>query len=145
MKKIIVFILLASALLNMVVYANDLERIDAKSYVLMDGISGKILIEKNATEKLPPASITKIMTMLLVMEEIDAGNISYDDVVTVSETAAKQEGSHVFLASGEKITVRDLLKAVAVASGNDAARALAEYVSGTQAAFVVKMNEIAKN
>ncbi len=126
-------------------FAKELTEIDSKSYVLMDGISGEILLEKNPNEKLPPASITKIMTMLLVLEEVEKGNISYDDVVTVSETAAKHEGSHVFLAVGEKITVKDLLKAVAVASGNDAACALAEYVSGTQAAFVSKMNEKAKS
>ena len=118
--------------------------ISATSAILMDASNGVILFEKNPDEKMPPASITKIMTMLIVMEEINKGNISEDDIVTVSENAAIKTGSHVFLAENEQISVRDLLKAVAVASANDGAIALAEHVSGTKEAFVEKMNKRAK-
>ena len=145
LKKIFVFLMLFFVCINNCTYAKEITDIDSKSYVLMDGFSGEILLAKNASEKMPPASITKIMTLLLVMEGIEGGKISYDDIVTVSETAAKHEGSHVFLAVGEQISVKDLLKAVAVASGNDAACALAEHVAGTQERFVSMMNKKAKS
>ncbi len=143
MKKIsvffVVFILLFST-----VYSKEIGEINAKSYILVDGKTGTVLIEKNPDEPMPPASITKIMVMLLAMEAIDNGLISTDDIVVVSETAAIHEGSHVFLEIGEEISVNDLLKAIAVASGNDAANMMGEFLCGTQDKFVAKMNERAK-
>ena len=103
-----------------------------------------MLFEKNPDQKLPPASVTKIMTMLLVMEAIDRAEISFDDIVTVSENAAKKEGSHIFLAPNEQMSVHDLMKGVAVASGNDASIALGEYLAGSHEKFVEKMNNRAK-
>ncbi|MBQ2966932.1 MAG: D-alanyl-D-alanine carboxypeptidase [Clostridia bacterium] len=124
--------------------AKDIHSIEAQSYVLMDGQSGKVLLEKDSDMQLPPASITKIMTMLLTLEAVDKEVISLSDIVTVSESAAIHEGSHVFLEIGEQISVDDLMKAVAVASGNDAANALAEHVSDSQDDFVKAMNKRAK-
>lgn len=120
------------------------EEIDARSAILMDADSGKILYEKNADTALPPASVTKVMTMLLVMEAIDDGRIRLDDTVTVSEKAASMGGSQVFLKVGEQMSVEDLLKSVVIASANDAAVALAEYVAGSEKAFVTQMNTRAK-
>lgn len=117
---------------------------NAKSAVLMDSDTGTILFSKNSDQKLPPASITKVMTMLLVMEAIDRGEISLKDKVRTSEYAASMGGSQIFLEVGEEMSVEDLLKGVAVASGNDASVALAEYISGTEASFVEKMNNRAK-
>ncbi len=114
---------------------------DAKSVLLMEANSGKILYESNAQEPLPPASVTKIMTILLVMEEIDGGRLQYSDTVTVSEHAASMGGSQVFLKVGETMTVEDLLKSVTISSANDAALALAEHIAGSEEAFVAKMNE----
>ncbi len=120
------------------------EEIDARSAILMDADSGKILYEKNADTALPPASVTKVMTMLLVMQAIDDGRIRLDDTVTVSEKAASMGGSQVFLKVGEQMSVEDLLKSVVIASANDAAVALAEYVAGSEKAFVTQMNARAK-
>lgn len=113
---------------------------DAKSVILMEQSTRRVLCESNADEKRSPASITKIMTMLLVMEAIDSGRISMDDVVTVSEHAFSFGGSTIFLKEGEQMTVHDLLKGTAVMSANDAAVALAEYVGGSEQAFVDMMN-----
>ena len=137
-------VILSFTMLFSCVYAKDIEDIVSESYILMDGKTGNVLVEKNADQPLPPASITKIMVMLLAMEAIDDGRISVDDIVTVSETAAVHEGSHVFLDVGEEISVHDLLKAIAVASGNDAAIAMGEYLCGTLDKFVVQMNKRAK-
>ena len=108
--------------------------------LLMEKTTGQVLFAQNEHEALEPASVTKVMTLLLTMEAIDSGTIAYDDVVTVSAYAAGMGGSQVFLAEGEQITVEELLKAVCVASGNDAAAALAEQVAGTAELFVEKMN-----
>ena len=143
LKKILAFILILCTLFT-TVYSKEIEQISAKSYILLDGSTGNVLLEKNADESLPPASITKIMTMLLLMEAVDNGTVSFNDIVTVSESAAHHEGSHVFLEIGEQITVHDLLKAVAVASGNDASIAVAELLCGTQNDFVKAMNNRAK-
>lgn len=116
----------------------------AKAAVLMDSDTGTVLYSKNQDQKLPPASITKIMTMLLVMEAVDRGEINIKDKVRTSEYAASMGGSQIFLEVGEEMTVDDLLKGVAIASANDASVALAEYISGTESAFVEKMNERAK-
>lgn len=115
--------------------------ISAKSGILMDSTTGKVLFEKNANEKIPLASVTKIMTMLLVIESIEKGAISMDDIVTTSQNASSMGGSQIWLKEGEQMTVHDLLKATAVASANDAAMALAEHVSGSEESFVMKMNE----
>ena len=124
--------------------ANSLE-INAKSAVLMDAETGLLLYTKNASEALPPASVTKIMTLLLVAEAIDMGSISTDDKVYVSANAASKGGSQIFIKEGEEFTVEELLKSTVIASANDAAVALAELVAGTEAAFVAKMNERAKS
>ena len=120
------------------------EEISSPSAVLMDANSGKILFEKNAHEQRPCASITKVMTLLLVMEALDAGKIHMDDVVTTSAHAASMGGSDIWLEEGEQMTVDEMIKATAVASANDAAVALAEFISGTEDDFVRMMNARAK-
>ena len=114
--------------------------LNCKSAILMEATTGTILYAQNAEEALPPASVTKVMTLLLVMEAIDAGTIRVDDTVSISANAASMGGSQVFLEEGEQMIVEDLLKSVVIASANDAAVALAEYVSGSIDAFVAKMN-----
>ena len=114
--------------------------VTSRAALLMEKTTGQVLFAQNEHEALEPASVTKVMTLLLTMEAIDSGTIAYDDVVTVSAYAAGMGGSQVFLAEGEQITVEELLKAVCVASGNDAAAALAEQVAGTAELFVEKMN-----
>ena len=115
--------------------------IQSRAALLMEKTTGQVLYARNEHEQLEPASVTKIMTLLLTMEAIDSGTIGYDDVVTVSAYAAGMGGSQVYLAEGEQITVEELLKAVCVASGNDAAAALAEKVAGVSDRFVEKMNQ----
>ena len=115
--------------------------VDAGAAVLMEKETGTVLYEQSAHDKLEPASVTKVMTLLLVMEAIDNGSLSTDDVVTVSAYAASMGGSQVYLKEGEQMTVHDMLKAVAVASGNDASVALAEHLAGSEAAFVERMNQ----
>lgn len=112
--------------------------------LLMEKSTGEILYAQNEHDALPPASVTKIMTVLLTMEAIDSGRIALDDMVTVSAYAAGMGGSHVFLAEGEQMSVDDLLKAVCVSSGNDAAVALAEHVAGVTELFVEQMNNRAR-
>jgi len=114
---------------------------DAKSAILIERDTGKLLFDKNAHQKLPPASMTKIMTLLLIMEEIDQGHLKLDEVIRISENAASMGGSQVFLGIGEEMSVEDLLKSIAIASGNDASVALAERISGSEEAFVQKMND----
>ena len=116
----------------------------SRAALLMEKTTGEILFAQNEHEALEPASVTKIMTLLLTMDAIDSGAMAYDDVVTVSANAAGMGGSQVFLAEGEKITVEELLKSVCVSSGNDAAVALAEKVSGVTELFVEQMNNRAK-
>jgi len=116
----------------------------AVSAVLMDAATGTVLYEKNSHKPLPPASITKLMTMLLVMEAIDQGKIKMSDSVRVSEHAASMGGTQIFLEPGESMSVRDMLKGVAIASANDASVALAEFLGGTEENFVQMMNEKAR-
>jgi D-alanyl-D-alanine carboxypeptidase (penicillin-binding protein 5/6) len=116
----------------------------ASSAILIERDTGEVMFEKNSHEKLPPASMTKIMTMLLIMEAIDKGSIAYDDTVRTSEYAASMGGSQIFLEPGEEMSVSDMLKAIAVASGNDATVAMAEHIAGTEEEFVAMMNEKAK-
>lgn len=113
---------------------------DCKSAILMEAETGRVLYTQNADEALPPASVTKVMTLLLVMEAIDSGRISLDDIVVTSERAASMGGSQIFLEVGERMSVEDMLKSVIIASANDAACALAEFCEGSEAAFVEKMN-----
>ncbi len=117
---------------------------DAKSLILIEASTGKVLYENNADEALPPASVTKIMTLLLVMEAIDRGEIKLTDPVTVSEAAAAMGGSQVYLKVGEQLTVEEMIKCVVIASANDAALALAELIAGSEEAFVALMNKRAK-
>ncbi|MDU0199895.1 D-alanyl-D-alanine carboxypeptidase family protein [Paenibacillus sp. PFR10] len=117
---------------------------NAQSAVLMDADTGTVIAEKNKDTKLPPASITKIMTMLLIMEAIDKGNIKMDEKVRVSEYAASMGGSQIFLEPGEEMTVQEMLKGIAMASGNDASVAMAEKIAGSEENFVQMMNERAQ-
>jgi len=151
MKKIFSFLLAISILCSGVVFASDggiaqtVEpvvgvTVTAKSAVLMDGLTGKVLFEKNPNEKMPMASITKIMTMLLVMEAIESGTLKMDDMVTASAHAVSMGGTQIWLKDGEQMSVHDLMKATAVASANDASMALAEHIGGSEEGFVMMMN-----
>lgn len=119
----------------------DSLKLDCKSAILIEANTGKVLYEQNPDEALPPASVTKIMTLLLVMEAIEQGKIGLDDQVSVSERAAGMGGSQIFLEVGETMSVEDMIKSVVIASANDAACALAEHVAGSEDAFVKAMNE----
>ena len=119
--------------------------VKAKSFVLMDASCGEILLSKNEHEKLYPASVTKIMTLLLVIEKIDSGKLSLDDKVTASTAAAGKGGSQIWLKEGETMTVDELLRASAIGSANDACTALAEHIAGSEEGFVKLMNEKAKD
>ena len=118
--------------------------IHSRAAVLMEKETGQILYAQNEHEQLEPASVTKVMTLLLVMEAIDGGTLHYDDVVTASDYASSMGGSQIFLKAGEQMTVEDLLKGVCVASGNDACVALAEHLAGVTELFVAQMNNRAK-
>ncbi|GGC86824.1 D-alanyl-D-alanine carboxypeptidase DacF [Thalassobacillus devorans] len=151
MKKIAIYFtvfLLVNTLIIPVTYGQESNQIEltegTKSAVLMENSSGTILYDKNAHEKLPPASMTKIMTLLLIMEALEDKTIALEESVRISERAASMGGSQIFLEAGEEMTVADLLKGVAVASGNDASVALAERIAGSEEAFVQKMNDKAK-
>ena len=119
--------------------AAELE-VAGKGAVLMDAATGTVLYEKNAHERFAPASVTKVMTMLLIMEAVDSSKIRWEDMVTASETAAAKGGSQIFLKVGESMSVTDLLKSIAVSSANDAACAMAEHIAGSEEAFVGLMN-----
>ena len=143
MKRVCVLLLSAAllcALLPGQAKAAEME-INAKSAVLMDVATGTVLFGKNAHEALAPASVTKIMTMLLIMEAIDSGSLGYDDMVTASEAAAAKGGSQVYLKVGEQMSVSEMLKSISVSSANDCACALAEHIAGSESAFVSMMNE----
>ncbi len=135
-----VIVLLCVLLLLPVVRAAEPE-VAAPSAILMDAATGTILFEKNAHERLAPASVTKVMTLLLVMEALESGRISFDDRVIASEAAAAKGGSQVYLEVGEAMTMDEMLKSVVVSSANDCATALAEHVAGSEAAFVDMMNK----
>ena len=121
MKKILILVLALFLFIPIVKAEGDSLNLSSESAILMDAESGKILYEKNIDEKLPMASMTKIMSMLLIMENIDNGSLSYDDKVLISENASGMGGSQVFLQAGEEYTVNDLLKCIAVSSANDVA------------------------
>ena len=140
MKRIFVGVI--ALLLVFSVNCSALElKSEAKSVILCEASTGKVLYEENADKALPPASVTKIMTLLLVFEAADRGELSFDDTVTASARAAGMGGSQIYLKEGETMTVDELVKSVAVASANDAALALAEYVCGSEEQFVMRMNE----
>ncbi|MBQ6631403.1 MAG: D-alanyl-D-alanine carboxypeptidase [Romboutsia sp.] len=149
MKKIASFImtiLLAIMPMN-ISFANEDNTplsVSSKSAILMDVGSGQILYEKNAHDKLPPASVTKVMTMLLICEALDSGKITLEDSVQISENAASMGGSQIFLEAGEVQKVDTLLKGIAVASANDGCVAMAEYIAGSVESFVDMMNAKAK-
>lgn len=117
---------------------------DVRSAILLERDTGKILFEKNSKEELPPASMTKIMTMLLIMEAIDKGKLSWNEKIRTSEFAASMGGSQIFLEPGEEMTTKEMLKGIAIASGNDASVAMAERIAGSEEAFVDMMNDKAK-
>lgn len=145
MKKILILLLLFISI--PLVKAEEAEDLapNAKSAIMIEASTGEILFQKNKDEKLAPASMTKMMSMLLIMEEIENGNLKWDEMITTSEKASSMGGSQIFLKAGEKMTVEDLLKGVAIASGNDAVVALAERVSGSEEQFVKRMNTRAKD
>ncbi|MBQ6116177.1 MAG: D-alanyl-D-alanine carboxypeptidase [Oscillospiraceae bacterium] len=135
--------LMLTALLPARAYGVELP-IRSEAALLMEKETGRVLYAKNEHEKLEPASVTKIMTLLLTMEAIDSGALAYDDMVTASDYASSMGGSQIFLAPGEQMTVEDLLKGVCVASGNDASVALAEHLAGVTELFVDRMNNRAR-
>ncbi|MGL4911474.1 MAG: D-alanyl-D-alanine carboxypeptidase family protein [Romboutsia sp.] len=151
LASIVVAIALIIMPMGKVAYGNDKDKanstpmnISSKSAILMDIGSGQILYEKGAHDKLPPASVTKVMTMLLCIEALDAGKIKLDDMVPISDTSASMGGSQIFLEAGETQDVNTLLKGIAVASANDACVAMAEHVAGSVEAFVDMMNKKAQ-
>jgi len=145
MKRILV-VLFISLLFITSIKAEELGTFaeNSKSAILLEPTTGEIIYEKNAHEKLPPASMTKIMSMLLIMESIDNGIIAWDEMVTVSANASGMGGSQILLETGEQMSVEDLFKGIAIASGNDAVVALAEKIAGTEEMFVKMMNDKAK-
>ena len=157
MKKFLSLILITLFLFPSVILADE-EKIEnemnksneivlgknAKSAVLIEASTGEILYQNNQDERLEPASMTKMMSMLLILESIDKGIIKWDDIVTVSENASSMGGSQILLETNEKMSVSDLFKGIAVASGNDAVVAMAEKIAGTEEGFVNMMNEKAK-
>ena len=143
MLKKIIAITLSLAFLTVPVYAEP-PAIDAKSYILMEASTGTVLSENNSEEPLPPASVTKIMTLLLIYDSVDRGKIKWDDMVTVSEHAASMGGSQIFLEPNEQQSVETLTKSIAIASANDAAVAMAEFIAGSEEGFVSMMNEKAQ-
>lgn len=144
MKKVLCFLILMFLFVGSV-KAEEVEIASkAKSAILLEATTGNVLYEKNSHEKLAPASMTKIMSMLLIVESIEDGVIGWDDMITVSEHASSMGGSQILLETGEQMSVSDLFKGVAVASGNDAVVALAEAIAGTEEAFVQMMNERVK-
>lgn len=151
MKKLIkaVAVLLITAFLCIPTYAietltDDAITISLPSAVLMEKTSGQIVYEKNPHERLTPASITKIMTLLLAMEEIEAGRLSEDDMLVCSNYASSMGGSQIWLEEGELMSAGDMIKAVAVVSANDCAVALAEHIAGSEESFVARMNRRAE-
>ena len=144
--KRIVWVLIGLLLVGMLPFGAGAVEMDipAKSALLMDAATGTVIYESNSHEALPPASVTKVMTMLLIMEAIDSGRIGWDDTVTASEAAAAKGGSQIYLKVGETLTVSDMVKSIAVSSANDCACAMAEHIAGSETGFVAMMNTRAK-
>lgn len=148
MKKILSLFFMSLLCVSFVFPVKALEGItlaeNSKSAILLEPTTGEIIYENNAHEKLSPASMTKIMSMLLIMESIDKGIIKWDEMVTVSSNASSMGGSQILLETGEQMSVEDLFKGIAIASGNDAVVALAEKIAGTEESFVKMMNDKVK-
>ncbi len=146
MKKITILTIIIITILSLCfnAYALDDMTPSSKSSILIDGISGTVLYDKNSDEKLPPASITKVMTMLLAIEALEEGIINYNDQVRISEYASSMGGSQLFLEPNEIRTVEELLIGIAVSSANDAAVAIGEHIGGTNESFIQLMNDRAK-
>ncbi|WP_034743976.1 D-alanyl-D-alanine carboxypeptidase family protein [Halalkalibacter wakoensis] len=150
MRKVLSSMLIVCLILSVITPMASAEEKKAKlaekasSAIVIERDTGEVIFDKNSHEKLPPASMTKIMTMLLIMEAIDKEAIKYEDMVRTSEYAASMGGSQIFLEPGEEMSVEDMLKAIAVASANDASVAMAEHIAGTEEEFVVMMNDKAK-
>lgn len=144
LKKICLFFILL--IFPLCVYAEDLNLAEnAKSAILIEASTGEVLYNKNANERLAPASMTKIMSLILIMENIENGNLKWNDIVVVSKNAASMGGSQIFLETNEMMSVEDLVKGICVASGNDATVAMAEKIAGTEKAFVKLMNDKANS
>lgn len=143
MKKII-FIILTLFLGVMSINAEDNLTPNATSSILIEASTGKVLYEKDADKKLAPASLTKIMTMFLTMESLESGKINYNDKVLISKNAASMGGSQIFIEANSRVSVKDLIRGISIASANDAAVALAEKIGGTEANFINMMNDKAK-
>ncbi len=146
MKRIVAFVLVItiSVFLTFPTYANNTVEVNSPSAILIEKTTGSVLYEKDADRKMRPASVTKIMTLLLIMEAIRDGQYGYNDIVNVSAFATSMGGSQVYLKEGEKFTVDEMIKCIAVASANDCCVAMAEFTSGSAEAFVDKMNSRAK-
>ena len=142
MKKLL--ILLIILLLPFKVFAKEELVPNSDSGILITADSGKIIFEKEKDKRVSVASMTKMVAQIIILEEVEKGNIKWDDVVTVSRNASDMGGSQIYLEEGEKITVEDLMKGISVASGNDATVAMAEYISGTEEKFVKRMNKKVK-
>ena len=143
MKKFLLFFMFLIFMCNVTASEIDLAK-NAKSAILVESTTGKILFEKNKDEKRSPASMTKIMTLLLLMEEIDEGNISYEDKVVVSKNASGMGGTQIFIEEGSSVDILTLIKGISIASANDAAVAIAEKLGGSEEMFVKMMNDKAK-
>ena len=145
MRKLLLFCLALCLTVGLALPARAVElEVAGTSALLMDAATGKVLYEKNAHEPLAPASVTKVMTMLLIMEAIESGKIGWNDSVTASEAAAAKGGSQIYLKVGETMSVSDMVKSIAVSSANDCACAMAEHIAGSESAFVSQMNQRAK-
>lgn len=144
LRRTTVFLMVFLILVPTVFAESEPISLSCRSALLMDAATGTVLYENNAHEKLPMASVTKVMTMLLAMERIDSGKMKYDDMITGSAYAKSMGGSTIFLDEGEMLSVSDILKGIAVASGNDAAVAMGEHIAGSAPAFVELMNKRAK-
>lgn len=147
MKKLLI-IGFMMCMLPCLVYAEEKSTLNlapnAKSAMMIEASTGEIIFEKNSHERLAPASMTKMMSLLLIMENIENGNLKWDEMITASSNASSMGGSQIFLQTGEQMSVRDLVRGIAIASGNDATVALAERIGGTEDEFVKMMNEKAK-
>ena len=139
MKKLLLFLCCAALLVPPALAAGP--EVEAASCLLMEKETGQILHAQNEHEALEPASVTKVMTLLLIMEAVDSGSLSYDDMITGSAYAASMGGSQIWLKENEQLSVQDMLKAICVVSANDCCVAMAEHLAGTEEAFVERMNQ----
>lgn len=144
MKKIIIILLIGILLFPIYVNADEDLLTNARSGVLMEASTGEILYEKNKNDKVAVASMTKMVAQIIILENIENGNLSWDEKIKVSSNASGMGGSQIWLQTGEEMSVRDLMKGITMASANDATVALAERIAGTETAFVKQMNDKVK-